>query len=148
MIDMIYGVQQDVKPTTLETLDQYCQQGGRLLLSGSDVFKASGFRCPSLGLGSLLEELTDRSEGVSGSGVDFNIYREMNEYSYSVPTPAILQPTGNAFTMLAYQNGTSAAVANKQSGYTTITLGFPFETIQEQPQRRLLMRAMLNYLME
>ena len=148
MIDMIYGVQQDVKPTTLETLDQYCQQGGRLLLSGSDVFKASGFRCPSLGLGSLLEELTDRSEGVSGSGVDFNIYREMNEYSYSVPSPAILQPTGDAFTMLAYQNGASAAVANKQSGYTTITLGFPFETIQEQPQRRLLMRAMLNYLME
>ena len=72
----------------------------------------------------------------------------MNEYSYSVPSPTVLQPTGNAFAMLAYQGGASAAIAIKQPGFSTIALGFPFETIQEKEQRRLLMRAMINFLME
>ena len=148
IIDVIYGVQQDVKAETMEILNAYCQQGGRVLVSGSDVYRSSAFRCPSLGFNPTVEALTDRSSGVAGSGVDFNIYREMNEYSYSVPSPSVLQPVGNAFAMLAYEGGASAAVANKQTNYSTITLGFPFETIQEKAQRRLLMRAIINYLMD
>lgn len=148
LIDVIYGVQQEAKTETLDILDAYCRQGGRVLLSGSDVYRAAGFRCPALGLGPSVETLPDRSSDVAGSGVDFNIYREMNEYSYSVPSPAILQPTGNSFAMLAYQGGASAAIANKQPGYSTIALGFPFETIQEKDQRRLLMRAMLDFLLD
>ena len=148
VIDVIYGVQQDLKPETMEILDAYCQQGGRLLVSGSNVYRATAFRCPSLGINPSVDSLSDRSSRVAGSGVDFNIYREMNEFSYSVPSPSVLQPVGNAFSMLAYEGGTSAAVANKQANYATISLGFPFETIQEKTQRRLLMRAILNYLME
>ena len=147
-IDVIYGVQQDVKSETMDILNTYCQQGGRVLVSGSNVFRAPSFRCPSLGVNTAVQSLTDRSSGVAGSGVDFNIYRQMNEYCYSVPSPSVLQPVGNAFAMLAYEGGAPAAVANKQDGYATISLGFPFETIQEKAQRRLLMRAMINYLME
>ncbi len=148
MIDLIYGVQQVVKPEVLSAIDHYCQQGGRVLVTGSDVFRSDAFRCSSLGIGPSVEALDDRSSGVAGSGVDFNIYREMNDRSYSVPSPSVLTPEGSAFTMLAYQNGSSAAVANKQPTYATIAFGFPFETIQEQSQRRLLMQAILNFLLK
>ena len=148
LIDVIYGVQKELRPQTLDILDKYCMQGGRLLISGSNVFRASNFRCTSLAVAPNAKELTDRNTGVAGSGVDFDIYREMNEYSYSVPSPSVLQPVGNAFTMLAYKNGSSAAIAHKESGIATIALGFPFETIQQTKQRHLLMHAMLNYLME
>ena len=69
LIDIIYGVQQEVMTETLDILDAYCRQGGRVLLSGSDVYRAAGFRCPALGLGPSIETLADRNSGVSGSGV-------------------------------------------------------------------------------
>ncbi|MBQ1665163.1 MAG: xanthan lyase, partial [Bacteroidaceae bacterium] len=83
---------------------------------------------------------------VSGSGLNFGIYRELNDQSYAVPQPEAINPTGGAFAMLAYSNGLPAAVAYDGSDYKAITFGFPLESITDARSRNRLMEAVVNFL--
>lgn len=146
MIDLIYGVQTQFKKETAAKLDDYCQHGGRLLVSGANLFNGRDFTFQALHA-TYGTEITDKSIcSVNGSGLRFNIYREMNPKSYAVPKIMSLQPSNGSFAMLQYSDGSPAAVAYDGDDYKTITVGFPIESIQETQTRNLLMQAITNFL--
>lgn len=158
MIDVIYGVQKDFNPETGSILRAYTQQGGSLLISGANLGAESSPRGGWEGV-----VLTDKSiTGVNGSNLDFTIYREMNPYSYAVPTLTSISPLpleaspieggrdggleGASFAMLQYSNYMPAAVAYDGTDNKSVVVGFPIESIRETDQRNALMRAITNFL--
>lgn len=131
LLDIIYGVQKKFNAHTSSLVDDYINLGGRALISGANI---SG------------SELTNKEFcSIKGCGTEFCIWREMNPYSYSVPAPSIVQPNIGAFTMLLYQNGTSAGIA-KNRGQHFIKLGFPIESITESSKIHQLMNAFMTFL--
>ncbi|MCM1311384.1 MAG: xanthan lyase [Bacteroides sp.] len=146
MVDMIYGVQKDFDSRTSQMLEDYCLKGGRVLVSGGNLLKRGGMVCPSLRVrygGSLTNKLID---GVSGCGLSFSIFREMNPLSYSVPSPEVLEAGDNAFAMLLYGNGQTAGTAYDGADYKAVTLGFPLECITDGTVRDSLMGAIISFL--
>ena len=146
MIDLVCGVQTRFRKETAAKLDDYCRHGGRLLVSGANLFNGQDFDFRSLHA-AYGAEIRDKSVcSVNGSGLRFNIYREMNPRSYAVPKVMSLQPTGGSFAMLQYSDGSPAAVAYDGDDCKTVTVGFPIESIQETQTRDLLMQAITNFL--
>lgn len=80
---------------------------------------------------------------VSGCGLNTHIYRTPNSFSYSVPQPSVLAPTGNAFPILTYSDGSYAAIAEPQR---YVILGFPLETITERTKLNSLTQAFITFL--
>lgn len=154
MIDVIYGVQKQFNPATDRILQSYTQQGGRLLVSGANLYSKT-----MNGNSSYRENwegtmVTDKTiTGVNGSNLDFTIYREMNDKSYAVPRISSINPLpsgetgeGTLFAMLQYNNNLPAAVAYDGTDYKSVTIGFPIESIREADSRNSLMRAVTNFL--
>jgi hypothetical protein len=147
-IDVIYGVQTDFHPATSALLETFMQAGGHVFVSGANLFKQGGLQCPSLHA-TLAATLTSRTiDNISGSGLNFHIYRGMNAKSYAVPAPESIQPQADAFAMLAYSNGQSAAVAYPGKRHRAITFGFPLESITDAGQRNQLMAAVISFLFD
>ncbi len=150
ILDVIYGVQNEFYPATCELLDRFHRKGGRILISGANMFKAPGFKCLCLGAERGITLIDKNIDKINGLGTSFSIYRQPNPYSYSVPAPHTIRPASNtSSTILNYTGGESAAILNSPSkGTNTVTLGFPFESITEQDQRNILMHNILNMLMQ
>lgn len=146
MLDIYFGTQKYFEPTLAAVIDNYCRQGGRVFVSGANLFKNRGLGCTQLK--TRFENIvTDKSiDDVYGSGVSFKIYRKMNADSYSVPQPEILSALPGAFAMLAYSDGTGAAIAYSGKDYRTITFGFPLESIRTNQTRNQLMGAVVRFL--
>lgn len=139
MIDVIYGVQKYFDQSTTYLLQDYRNHGGRLLISGANLSN---------------KRLNDKNiTGVSGCGTSFNIFREMNEDSYAVPSVSIIdgnesilhQPT-SAFPMLEYSNNACAGTAYDGVDFKSIYLGFPLESIKDQNKINGLMAAFISFL--
>ena len=151
-IDVIYGVQKKFSDKTLKLLDKFGKNNGNLLVSGANIAKAvSGISTLSA---SVTGQLCDKSvTEVHGNKTSFNFYREMNETCYSVPEASQLKAQKNAFPMLLYADGTTAAVASKgasgnQNGINagkSVVLGFPLETITSQANINRLMRGIIKF---
>jgi len=145
MLDVIYGVQKNFNSMTAKIINNFCHEGGRVFVSGANLYK-NGLQCPAL-KATLYSTVNSKSVNqVSGSGLNFGIYRELNDQSYAVPQPEAINPTGGAFAMLAYSNGLPAAVAYDGSDYKAITFGFPLESITDARSRNRLMEAVVNFL--
>ncbi|MBQ9665104.1 MAG: xanthan lyase [Bacteroidaceae bacterium] len=137
IIDMIYGTQKSFNTQTNNLVTQYFNNGGKVLLSAAN---AGG---PSIG-GSIAGSVSVKSiKTLTGCGLTFDIYREMNPDSYCVPSPSVLAPSGDAFAILTYSNGSYAAIA-QQSRF--IRLGFPLESITDRRKLNLLTKAFLTFL--
>ncbi len=146
MIDVICGVQTDFRQALSDVLTQYLDRGGRVLISGANLFKTSGIQCRALRT-TLAGRLDSKSiDHVEGSSLAFDIYRDMNPNSYAIPLPETLTPQNGAFTMLAYSNGQPAAVAYDGKECKAITMGFPLEGIKQAKERNRLMSAIVNFL--
>ena len=130
-IDIIYGVQKRFNSTTSVLVDDYINLGGRAILSGANIGDTP---------------MRDKSATtITGCGLEFDIWRELNPYSYSVPAPTRVSAPAGGFTTLLYQDGTSAAVA-KNRGQRYIKLGFPLESITEPHKMSQLLGAFLTFL--
>lgn len=140
MVDVIFGVQKEIQPSTTELLTNYLSHGGRLLTSGNQLALTTHI--------GQADTIADRQLcAVNGSGLDFTIYRDMNAESYAVPTVLSLHPVGDGtFAMLQYSDGQPAAVVYDGSDYKTISIGFPIESIRQTKSRDMLMQAVTNFL--
>ena len=72
----------------------------------------------------------------------------LNDKQYAVESPdAIRASDTNGFTWMRYgENGLPAAIASNRSGYRTVVMGFPFETVNGVQTRALLMEHILQFL--
>ena len=146
MVDLICGVQTHFRKETAAKLDDYIRHGGRLLISGANLFNGPDFAFQQLHA-TYGTEIKDKTiSSVNGSGLTFSIYREMNPRSYAVPRVMSLQPSDSAFAMLQYSDGQPAAIAYDGTDSKVITVGFPIESIQEPDNRNLLMQAITKFL--
>lgn len=139
MIDVIFGTQKYFDQSTIYLLQNYRNQGGRLLVSGANLSS------------NKISEL--EIDGVNGCGSEFTIYRKMNAKSYATPSVSVidgsetilLQPL-SAFPMLAYSNGKSAGTAYDGANFKSILVGFPLESIKQQDKINNIMSAFINFL--
>ncbi len=146
MIDVIYGVQKQFDSKMKTILTSYLQQGGRLFTSGANMLRSNALPTQLVNT-TMGESVTDKSlDGLYGCNLQFNIWRNMNAQSYAVPEVETLRPTGNAFAMIAYNDGRVAATAYDGSDHKAITFGFPLESITNSTHRNQLMGAVVNFL--
>ena len=160
-------------PALQNRIRQYASQGGRILISGSytgsdmqteeeqaflsDILKLS---YEPTGSTAIIRDInpedstvTEResivytSPNVTGLGLQFSYYNELNTQHYAATHPEILKPVGNyAFTAMQYDTGTSAAVAYKSTTYRSFVMGFPLECIIDGRTRTSVLLGILKFL--
>ena len=137
IIDMIYGTQKEFNSATNSMVEQYYNNGGKVILSAANI------GCPSIG-GMVIGKITQKNDKtIQGCGLTFDIYREMNPQSYSVPAPSVLLPDKDAFAILTYADNTFAAIAKPQR---FVRLGFPLEAMTDRQKMNDLYKAFLTFL--
>lgn len=139
MIDVIFGTQKYFDQSTIYLLQNYRNQGGRILVSGANISN------------NQIAELS--VDTITGCGNEVTIYRKMNAQSYAIPkvsvidgSETILSQPLSAFPMLAYSNKMSAGTAYSGADFKSILVGFPIESIKEQAKINNLMSAFINFL--
>ena len=141
-------------PTLQGKLRTFAQGGRGLLVSGSytgsdmqtDTEKA--FLNQTLKLTYEPVDSLAPTANVTGLGMTFDYYNQLNDKHYAATHPETLQPVGNAFCAMKYQSGGSAAVAYKGTNTASFTMGFPFECIKDEPTRNRVMAGILKFLTE
>ena len=127
---------------------------GALLVSGSFVGSDNQTPADSTFLAEVLytdyvrkyKDQSDSAQVVTGMGVDFDVYRALNEDHYASTSSDVLQPLGTAFPAMLYADGSTAAIACKER--RSFVMGFPLECIRTEEQRGLCMRSVLKFLLE
>ena len=77
------------------------------------------------------------------------IQRSADSQNYGVTRPDVISPAAKGSTLLTYSaSGLPAGIGYKDRTCHTLTLGFPFESINSERERDRLMRSILRYLSE
>lgn len=165
MIDYIAGLQRDVPynlhsyktfdADTRSCLTAYLNGGGRLLVSGAFIgsdmqrpeeqaFLRDMLHCQFAGTAR-----SDTSSYVRGLNLRFRIVRHSSATRYGAPAPDALTPvSADAFSAFAYDGGQSAGCAYPGRRYRVLTMGFPFECIEDATVRDQAMAAIVRFLLE
>ena len=165
LIDLVLGLERNdghslvryktFTPELMNALSQYTAQGGRLLASGAYIasdmsnntderrFVNMVLKCQYYG------ESRNVAENIQGLGRSFPVYRYLNEQHYAAQRTDIIMPADRqAFPSMTYANGTSAAIAYQGNDYHAFVMGFPFECIKQESERAVIMRGILNFLLQ
>ncbi len=167
VVDLLLGLERNdghslmdcktFRPVLQKRLRVYTTGGGRLLVSGAYVGTDMMLPAEQNFLADVLKVRFDSQNrqpdgNVSGLGLKFDFYRQLNESHYAATSTDILMPaataSANSFPAMVYANGTSAAVAYQGSDYRAFTMGFPFECITDGKQRQQIMKGILNFLIQ
>ena len=149
--DIIMGAEQMPLTNGLKNaLAQYCRKGGRIFLSGAHLDKETdGAFTRLLKFRPVDNMLHSPSSEIFGTGIRFHIFRQANEQSYAVTSPACIEPTEGAIQCFVYTDGNrGAGTAYHGTDYRTFILGFPFESVTDADSRAHIMAGILRYLTE
>ena len=133
-------------------LTAYCQSGGNLLVSGSyigsDMSNSQGNReftekILKYGFQGSLKDT--RSGQITGLGRTLQIPRLPNEKAYAVTAPDCIVPVDSAFPVFVYQPGQYSAGIAYKGNYRVFAIGFPFESIESETDRAIVMAAILKF---
>ncbi len=163
-VDLLLGVEKNdghslvyyktFTPTLQRLLTDYTRKNGRLLVSGAYVAsdmqgsQEQSFLANTLKLNFGGSDRNNTGSMVSGLGMQFNIYRDINEKHYAATSPDIIRPLAPAYCAMTYSNGQQACVAYRGNDYRCLTMGFPLECITDAKARNSVMRGILSFLME
>ena len=165
LVDLILGLERndDYSLVSYKTFPQelrnhltaFAATGGSLLVSGSYIGKDMRSGQDQAYLASLLKcqyggtdcDSLDR-DTIQGLGTTFTFHRHLTHQHYAAQHPDVLQPLGTAYSAMAYSDEQSACVAYSGSDYRALTIGFPFECIQSERKRAVLMRGILAFLLQ
>ena len=167
VVDLILGLQkrsaQDticnkdyaVLPSVMQRqIRTFLNKGGALMCSGSYIgadmiseFKDISFASEVLHIkwqGTLSSHTESQIKGMRSKA---NIRRSASRDGYGVTNPDVLSPIGLASTLFTYSDSRlSAGVGYKDIKSATLTLGFPFESIEQPKERDRIMKSALKYL--
>ena len=99
-----------------------------------------------LDFGGIVREYT--STPINGLGMNFDIYRALNDKHYSAPSTDVIHPVPPAYCAMQYSNGSSAGIAYNGQDYKCFVMGFPFECIRSTKTQESIMRGVLNFLLK
>jgi hypothetical protein len=165
LIDLILGLERNTPwqlgkyksftPDMQSRIAGFVNQGGSILVSGAyigsdmqtDEERSFCERTLKYRWGGEVEN--DTATRIVGMNTEMNIPRTLNEHSYAVAHPDVLEPANaQAFTPLIYENMQSAAIAYNGSDYKAFVMGFPFESIEQKDKRNEIMGAILDFLLK
>ena len=167
VVDLILGLQkrsaQDTicnrdystfPPSLQRNIRSFLQKGGKLLCSGSYVgadmisdLKDESFTSEVLHYrwDGPLPSHADRQ--IKGMRSKADIRRDADRDGYGVTKPDVISPVGLASTLFTYSDSRlPAGVGYKDRTCATLTLGFPFESIESSRERARIMKSVLTYL--
>lgn len=166
IVDLILGLEKETTPeknynnTSYKTftpamqqqINQYCQSGGNIFVSGSYVGSdMTHSPAESVFIRDVLKydyagsQKDSYSGQVFGLGNTFSIPRMVNENTYAVPAPDCIVPVAPAFTAFVYTDGNRSAATAFKGNYRTFILGFPFESINSDKERAYIMAGILGF---
>ena len=155
VVDVIYGVQKVFSQATLQKLNDYCRQGGRLLISGANLCKDSMVVGDSIIRNTVLPASWNDTLSVCADSLimygdrGFEISRSLGDALYCVPAPAVLVPDDSAAVIMTYHGAMPAAVCRcREDGGVTVFAGFPLETITDRVCRREIILSLINMLLK
>lgn len=133
----------------------YCQSGGNILVSGSypgsDMNTSQGnreFTQKVLKYGYQSSLRNSLSGQINGLGRTISIPRLPNENRYAVTAPDCIVPVAPAFSVFTYSPDNQSAGIAYKGNYRTFVMGFPFESIESNKDRAMVMAAILNFFSE
>ena len=135
------------------TLQAFTKRGGALLVSGAYIGSDMTSESEKLFLANILKcqyggrSMAD-SDQITGLGISFPYWKELNEEHYAATSSDILHPVKPAYTAMQYADRYGAAVAYKGNDYRAFVMGFPFECIKDGQKRSSIMQGLLNYLLK
>ena len=89
-------------------------------------------------------EVQSRFKAFTGGKYAFS--NELNQDCYAVESPDSFYATNGGATIMRYsENNLVAGTASRFDAYSTVVLGFPFETITDEGARASLMAQILNF---
>lgn len=152
VVDLIQGAEtEEISHKLQMQLTNYCTNGGKLLVTGSNV--ASSLRTAEATLfaqnilkythGGSIEATYETA--VTGANTNCTLYTTLNEYAYAVPSPDCITPIAPAYSAFAYTPQNYSAGVAYEGAYKTFVLGFPFEAIQQEQARNRIMQAILGF---
>ncbi len=165
LVDLAFGLQKDdghslyyyktFTPSLKKQLTSYLQHRGKLLVSGayiaSDMLTNDdrNWLAQTLKVAYAGTNQNNYNEQMSGLGMTFDIYRQMNSRHYGAYSPDNLTAAdASGLNVMQYADGNSAAIAYQGADYSTFTMGFPIECIKDASLRNKIMRGILAYLLK
>ena len=164
MIDIVGGLERDAPhnlrpfklftPLMRQQLTRCAQQGKSIFVSGaylgSELSSADerAFAAEVLHYTYADTLAASQSELITGLGKQIPIYRTPNETHYAAQHPEVIMPADAAtFSAFAYEGGHGAGTAYSGEGARVVCCAFPFECIKEAETQRVVMRAILRFLL-
>lgn len=141
-------------PAARRAITQYAAHGGRLFVSGAYIGtgltgdKEKEFTKNILKYTGPEAVLSSSYTTLTGSGVTFDIVKDLNDSIYNVTYSDCLKPEAPAFTTFSYSNNDnlSASSAYLSPDFNCFSLGVPFESIRTEDQRKEVMKVILDFL--
>ena len=163
-VDLMLGLEKDDGHSLLiyktfsaamrQQLQAFVKKNGRLMVSGAYIGSDMKTKAEQQFLSDVLKLTYGGSARntpnsmVNGLGMKFDTFRTINEQHYAAVAPDVLQHTGKSICAMQYADGRSAAVAYSGKDFRTFTIGFPFECICSEADRKAIMKGILNYLLK
>ena len=162
LVDLLLGNEKDdghslyyyksFKPALRQQIANYLNKNGKLFVSGS--YLASDMQSDeervwiqnNLKIAYDGSNVDNYNSFVSGMGMSFDVFRTINEQHYGAYSPDNIVPVNNAFSVLNYADGHSAAVAYKGLDNCVFTMSFPFECIKDVAARNSIIKGIIAYM--
>lgn len=163
-IDLLLGLEKNDKgglvqyktftPKMQNMLRKVAERHGALFVSGAYIGTDMQMQSEraflnnllKLDFGGIVREYT--STPINGLGMNFDIYRALNDKHYSAPSTDVIHPVAPAYCAMQYSNGSSAGIAYNGQDYKCFVMGFPFECIRSTKTQESIMRGVLNFLLK
>lgn len=152
MIDLIMGAEKEqYSPAMQNLITNYSKTGGNIFISGSYI--GSSVNTPS-GITFMRDILKYSFSGnmrLYTTGTIYGINREfrfpytISEKSYAVQSPDCILPIAPAYSTFVYTPGNFGAAVSYKGNYRTFVMGLPFESIEGEVNRDIIMKAIINF---
>ena len=147
-------------------ITQYLDQGGKLFVSGSycisdlvlnDNPDSLNTRFAHSWLKADYGALRASADGVVQSAhpeflnfraIPLRFNTHYSRFYYKVEAPGGINPAGGSESLLYYKNNEFSAGTGYKGRFSTVILGFPFESVIEKQDRNSLMQSVINYLVK
>lgn len=153
--DTLWHVDYSAFPKSLQSrLTEYLEKGGSLLASG--IYTCSDPSQSDDGRHFTGDQLHSSNAGLIPAGTDpiqvrgklgkATLHTMADENMYGLPYIGLIEPENNATVLLRNESRSSLAVGYNGRNGSIVTMGFPFESIESEDDRNVIMENALHFL--
>ena len=161
--DSLLGKQFKTFSNSMQTkIAEYLSNGGNIFISGSyiasDLYIKKDNGDDKKFANEILKYKLDADHAVKNgkvisidnnfmsNSVMIDFYTEINEKFYNAEAPDAIGPIKGSKTLMRYAENLYSAVVGFKEKYGVVACGFPFETIKNDDNKKIFLKAVLNFL--